>query len=51
MHEHIEKIVVHAPDKSGCHLNQQNDIHYRLVIIVANTVTDSMKYYKKREAI
>ncbi|MFA5658141.1 MAG: DUF4368 domain-containing protein, partial [Oscillospiraceae bacterium] len=49
MHELIEKIVVHAPDKSSGHRKQQIDIHYRFNIAVASTVADSMIYDKKRK--
>ena len=50
MHELIEKIVVHAPDKSSGHRVQQIDIYYRFNIAVASAVADSMIYDKKRKA-
>lgn len=50
MHELIEKIVVHAPDKSSGHRTQQIDIYYRFDVAVATAVADSMKYDKKRKA-
>ena len=50
MHEMIEKIVVHAPDKSSGHRTQQIEIHYRFNVAVTNAVADSMKYDKKRKA-
>ena len=50
MHEMIEKIVVHAPDKSSGHRTQQIDIYYRFDVAVASAVADSMKYDKKRKA-
>ena len=50
MHELIEKIVVHAPDKSCGHRTQQIDIYYRFDVAVATAVADSMKYDKKRKA-
>ena len=50
MHELIEKIVVHAPDKSSGHRTQEIEIHYRFNVAVATTVADSMKYDKKRKA-
>ena len=50
MHELIEKIVVHAPDKSSGHRTQQIEIYYRFDVAVATAVADSMKYDKKRKA-
>ncbi len=50
MHELIEKIIVHAPDKSSGHRTQQIEIHYRFNVAVATAVADSMKYDKKRKA-
>lgn len=50
MHELIEKIVVHAPDKSSWHRTQQIDIYYRFDVAVSNAVADSIKYDKKRKA-
>ena len=47
---HIEKIVVHAPDKSSGHRTQEIEIHYRFNVAVTTTVADSMKYDKKRKA-
>jgi hypothetical protein len=47
MHELIEKIVVHAPDKSSGHRTQQIEIHYRFNVAVAVAVADSIKYDKK----
>ena len=44
MRELIEKIVVHAPDKSSGHRTLEIEIHYRFNVAVA----DSMKYDKKR---
>ena len=49
MHELIEKIVVHAPDKSSGHRTQQIEIHYCFDVAVATAVADSMKYDKKRK--
>ena len=49
MHELIEKIVIHAPDKSSGHRTQQIEIHYRFDVAVAAAVADSMKYDKKRK--
>jgi len=31
LHEFVDKIVVHAPDKSTGHRTQQIDIHYNFV--------------------
>ena len=50
MHESIEKIVVHAPDKSSGHRTQQIDIHFRFNVAVATAVADSM-VYEKRERL
>ena len=50
MHELIEKIVVHAPDKSSGNRTQQIEIHYRFDVAVTTAVADSMKYDKKRKA-
>lgn len=50
MYELIEKIVVHAPDKSSGHRTQEIEIHYRFDVAVATAVADSMKYDKKRKA-
>ncbi len=47
MHELIEKIVVHAPDKSSGHRTQEIEIHYRFDVAVTTAVADSMKYDKK----
>ena len=49
MHELIEKIIVHAPDKSSGHRTQQIDIYYRFDVAVSTAVADSMKYDKKRK--
>ena len=50
MHELIEKIIVHAPDKSSGHRTQEIGIHYRFNVAVTTAVADSMKYDKKRKA-
>ena len=49
MHEFIEKIVVHAPDKSSGHRTQQIDICFRFNVAVATAVADSMVYDRKRK--
>ena len=38
MHELIEKIVVHDPDKSSGHRTQQIEIHYRFDVVVTTNV-------------
>ncbi|MDE6746588.1 MAG: DUF4368 domain-containing protein [Oscillospiraceae bacterium] len=50
MHEFIEKIVVHAPDKSSGHRVQQIDIYYRFNIAVSTVIADQREYDKKRKA-
>ncbi len=50
MHELIEKIVVHAPDKSSGHHTQQIDIHYRFNVAVMTAVADSKKYRQNNKA-
>ena len=47
MHEFIEKIVVHAPDKSSGHRRQQLDIYYRFSIGISSVQIDSRDYDKK----
>ncbi len=48
--ELVEKIVVHAPDKSSGHRQQQIDIYYRFNIAVSNAVADRREYGKKGKA-
>ena len=50
MHELIEQIVVHKPDKSNGHRTQEIEIHYRFNVAVMTAITDSMQYGKKRKA-
>ena len=50
MHVLIERIVVHAPDKSSGHRVQQIDIYYRFNIAVSTTIADRREYDKKRKA-
>ena len=50
MHELIDKIVVHAPDKSSGHRTQEVEIHFRFKAATAITMADSMVYGKKRKA-
>ena len=49
MHEFIEKIVLHAPDKSSGHRTQQIDICFRFNVMTATITADSMVYDKKRK--
>lgn len=46
MHELIEKIVVHAPDKSSGHRTQKIEIFYRFNAAVSSVIADN----KKRKA-
>lgn len=46
MHELIEKIVVHEPDKSSGKRIQQIDIYFRLDVAVSNISTETGKYGK-----
>ena len=50
MHELIERIVVHAPDKSSGHRVQQIDIYYRFNIAVSTAIADRREYGKKIKA-
>ena len=50
MHEFIDKITVHAPDKSSGHRTQQIDIQFRFNVAVATAIADSRVYDKKRKA-
>ena len=47
MHEFIEKIVVHSPDKSSAHRKQQVDIYYRFSVGVSSVSFESRDFYKK----
>lgn len=47
IHELIEKIVVHAPDKSSGKCIQQIDIYYRFDVAVSSVTTETGKYGKK----
>ena len=46
MHELIEKIVVHEPDKSSGKRIQQIDIYYRFDVAVSSISTETGKYGK-----
>ncbi|MBQ5320210.1 MAG: DUF4368 domain-containing protein, partial [Oscillospiraceae bacterium] len=50
MHEFIEKIVVHAPDKSSGHRKQKIEIYFRFNVVTATVVADSWEYDKKKKA-
>ncbi|MDE7304118.1 MAG: DUF4368 domain-containing protein, partial [Oscillospiraceae bacterium] len=50
MHELIERIVVHAPDKSSGHRVQQIDIYYRFNIAVSTAIADRREYDKRGKA-
>ena len=50
MHEFIEKIVVHAPDKSSGHRIQKIDICFRFNVLTATVTADRAVYGKKRKA-
>ena len=50
MHELIERIVVHAPEKSSGHRVQQIDIYYRFNIAVSTAIADRREYDKKGKA-
>ncbi len=50
MHELIERIEVHAPDKSSGHRQQKIDIYFKFRIASASVVVDSLDYDKKRKA-
>lgn len=42
LHEFVEKVVVHAPDKSSGHRTQQIDIHYNFVGEIALSGTETL---------
>lgn len=50
MHELIEKIIIHAPDKSSGRRKQKIEIHFRFHVATSIAVADSMDYDKKRKA-
>ncbi len=50
IHEFIEKIVVHAPDKSSGRRKQKIEIHFRFHVAMSIAVADGMDYDKKRKA-
>ena len=50
MHELIDKIVVHAPDKSSGHRQQKVEIHFRFNVATAAAVLDRRDYDKRGKA-
>lgn len=50
MHELIERIEVHAPDKSTGHRQQKVDIYFRFKVAVASAVISRKNYTKKEQA-
>ena len=50
IHELIEKIVIHAPDKSSGRRTQQIEIHFRFDVAIATATADRREYTKKRKA-
>lgn len=50
MHELVEKIIVHAPDKSSGHRKQRVEIHFRFNVASASATLGQRKYDKKRKA-
>lgn len=50
MHELIEKIIVHAPDKSSGHRQQKVEIYFRFNVASAVSILDRRDYDKRRKA-
>ena len=50
MHELVERIEVHAPDKSSGHRMQKVDIYFRFRVASSSAVLDRRDYDKKRKA-
>ena len=48
MQEFVEKIVVHAPDKSSGHRTQQIDIYWRFNVVVSTAAANRSDYQPKR---
>lgn len=48
MHEFVEKIVVHAPDKSSGHRTQRIDIYWRFNVAVSTATANRLDYQPKR---
>ena len=50
MHELVEKIVVHAPDKSSGHREQRVEIYFRFNVASATATLGHGNQGKKRKA-
>ena len=50
IHELIEKIIVHAPDKSSGHRQQKVEIYFRFNVANAKAILDRRDYDKRRKA-
>lgn len=50
MHGLIERIEVHAPDKSSGHRQQKVDIYFRFRVACSSAVLDRRDYQKKKKA-
>lgn len=50
MHELVERIVVHAPDKSSGHREQKVEIYFRFNVASASSTLDRRNYDKRRKA-
>ncbi len=50
MHELIERIEVHASDKSSGHRQQKVDIYFRFRVAIASVVLDRRDYDKRKKA-
>ena len=46
MHEFIDKIIVHEPDKSSGHREQEVEIHFRFKVLAVTVMVDSREYKK-----
>ena len=51
MHELVEKIVVHAPDKSSGHREQRVEIYFRFNVASATATLGHGNKGKKRKAV
>ncbi len=51
LHEFIERIAVHAPDKSSSHITQNIEIYWRFYVAVIEAVADRRQYTKRRKAV
>ena len=50
MQELVERIEVHAPDKSSGHRRQQIDIYFKFKSVVAVAVADSSEYLNNKKS-